>query len=243
MSRRLQPAASSSRISPASSSDGGSCARPAAHAVQPRPEPPRGEDLLLHQAGRLVPGAAQPVLGPVQRERGPAGHVRAEVVRVLPAGGLGPASAQRADRGGLADQDPGPARLAGQDPLLLPFAGPVRVAAGQHVGQPGRPPARVLLGQPGHPDRHQGGVVAAVQDLGGQRRSRAARRSEADQGLRRAAGRGDPLPDQPRLGRRARLDQQHRPGAQHRGQLATLAHDPAPYRPSSVAGQSPSSSR
>ena len=229
MSRRLQPAASSSRICARLLQRRRVVTRPVPHGAQPGPEPPGGHDLLPDQARRLEPRAAQPVFGPVERERGPAGHVRAEVSLI---GGLGPAKAQRADRGGLAGQQSGLAGIAGQDALLLPFAGAIRVVPGHQAGQP----ARVLLGQPGHPDRHQSGVVAAVQNPGGHL---GPRRPQADQGQPRPAGRGDPLPDEPRLGRRTGLHQQYRfPGAQQAGQLA---HDGT--SPSSVAGQSASSSR
>ena len=199
----------------------------APHGAQPGPEPARVQDLLFDQAGRLVPGATQPVLGPVQRERGPAGHVAAEVVRVFPAGGLSPALTQRADGGGLAYQQRGPAGLAGQDPLLLPFTGPVRVPARHQVGQPGHAPARVLLGQPGHPDRYQRGVVVTRQEIGGQPSARDLRRPEADQGLVPPAGRGDPLPDEPLLGRRPGLHQHHRArraGRGRRQQLIQITH-------------------
>ena len=205
MSRRLQPAASSSRISPGLLQRRRRPLSAPPDRAQPGPEPARGQDLVLDQARRLVPGAAQPVLGPVKRQRGPAGHVGAEVVAVR---GLGPALPQRAERRGLPGQHHRPPRLARQDPLLLPFARVVRVMPRQQVGHPGRAPARVLLRQPGDPHRDQPDVLVAVQ----QRPGEPAGRPEADRrtkGPPGAAGRGDPLRDQPRLGRRGGLGEHH----------------------------------
>ena len=88
---------------------------------------------------------------------------------------------QRADRRGFADEHHGPARMAGQDPLLLTFAGVIRVMSGHEVGEPGHAPARVLLGQPGDPDGNQpDGIRVLKKRLEAAWRTKAAWRSQAD---------------------------------------------------------------
>ena len=243
MSRLLQPAASSSRISPASSSDGGSSSGPRRTPRSPARNRREARISSFTRLGVLY-------RGPRSRysARSSASVARRATYAPKSSGSSPPvASAQRRRSAPIVAGSPTRtrarpgwrARIRCCCRSLGRYGSrPGSMSASRAARRPG-----MLLGQPGHPDRHQNSLLGTLQDLGGQRCSRAARRSQADQGLRGAAGRGDPLPDQPHLGRRARLDQQHRPGAQHHGQLATLAHDPAPYRPSSVAGQSASSSR
>jgi len=193
--------------------------------AQPVPEPAGGEDLLLHQARRLVPGAEQPVLGPVQGERSPAGHVAGEAGRVLAAGGLRPLLPQRADVGGLADQDGSPPGLAGQDPLLLPLARMIGIMTRQHVVQPGRAPAVTLGRPPGYPDRRQPEVIGAVEQRLVEQRGgrRVARHPEADRRAAGPAGGSDALADQPGFCCGGGLGEQHRSGAvgQQFGQLVS----------------------
>src|SRR6185437_1562250 len=98
------------------------------------------------------------------------------------------------------------------------------------VGHPGHAPAAVLLRQPGDPHRDQPDVLVAVQQRPGEP---LAGRPQADRRHRTAAGRRDPLPDQPRLGRRRGLGEYH--GArlagrvgQQPGQVVRRGHGAVP---------------
>ena len=204
--------------------------RPVPHGAQPGPEPPGGQDLLLDQARRLVPGAAQPVLGPVERERGPAGHVRAEG---RPHRWSRP-SARAASRSWRARR---PAKRPGRG------RGPGSAAAAVRWGDMGRARAS---GRPAGPGCSSGSQATRTGT-----RAVSSPRSRTSAGTSAPAGprltRGSPAP--PAAATRSRMSRvsvgvpacTSSTVSPEPGQAGQLAHDG--ISPSSVAGQSASSSR
>ena len=119
------------------------------------------DDLRLHQPGRLVLGAQQPVLDALDREYRAADDEIREIARVLGHGVVVPLLTEFGDLGGFTGDDAGAGRVAFEDAALQDLGRTVGVAPGdqRHHFRP-RGQARR---HPEHPHGYHGAVLVDLE--------------------------------------------------------------------------------